>query len=398
MTGKIPKIMQARFEEITSLTDAVCRRHLNDEYAEMSRKMAATLARKRPSPLAGGRAYVWACGIVYSVGFVNFIFDKSFPPYLSAEELCAAFGVAKSTGYNKSKEIRDLLDLMQFDPRWTLPSLMDANPMAWMISVNGLIVDVRRAPRPIQEEAFRKGLIPYLPGQGESSPPQKSEINLPFQVGDSVVVKPSIQDPDYGEDMSGWRGRVTEIDARPPDPPLITIQWDSLTLRKMSRGTITRAEKEGLDWSTMGLYASEVKPAAPRDTFVDVESALSEIASHVAWLHLGDEGERIQEVLDEVDPDDEDACLEAWFNHFEKTLTFPFDAILAESVHYGPIRTGDTVRVIALDEVFEDYGILVDVKKKRRTYQLPLADLEVKEKHAPQHQAERDYAVWFANR
>jgi hypothetical protein len=32
-----------------------------------------------------------------------------------------------------------------------------------MIQVNGLIADVRRLPRPIQEEAFRKGLIPYIP-------------------------------------------------------------------------------------------------------------------------------------------------------------------------------------------------------------------------------------------
>lgn len=398
MTEKIPQIMQARYEEITSLTDAVCRSHLNDEYAEMIRKMAATLARKRPSPLAGGRANVWACGIAYSVGFVNFLFDKSFPPSLSAEDLCAAFGVSKSTGYNKSKGIRDLLDLTQFDPHWTLPSLMDANPMAWMISVNGLIVDVRHAPRPIQEEAFRQGLIPYLPDRGESSPPQKSETNLPFQVGDSVVVKPGIQDPDYGEDMSGWQGRVTEIDVRPPDPPLITMQWDSITLRKMSRATIARAEKEGLDWSTMGLYASEVEPAAPRDTFVDVESALSEIASHVAWLDLGEEGERIQEVLDGIDPDDEDACLEAWFDHFEKILKFPFDAILVESEKYGPILTGDTVRVITLNDIYEGYGILVDVKKDRQTYQLPLADLEVKDKQAPQYQAVMDYVVWFANR
>jgi hypothetical protein len=35
--------------------------------------------------------------------------------------------------------------------------------MAWFIQVNGLIVDARRAPREIQEEAFRQGLIPYLP-------------------------------------------------------------------------------------------------------------------------------------------------------------------------------------------------------------------------------------------
>jgi hypothetical protein len=30
--------------------------------------------------------------------------------------------------------------------------------------VNGLIVDARSLPRPMQEEAFRKGLIPYVPG------------------------------------------------------------------------------------------------------------------------------------------------------------------------------------------------------------------------------------------
>ena len=49
------------------------------------------------------------------------------------------------------------------DPKWTLPSRLADNPMAWLIQVNGLIVDARQAPRDIQEEAFRRGLIPYLP-------------------------------------------------------------------------------------------------------------------------------------------------------------------------------------------------------------------------------------------
>jgi hypothetical protein len=48
-------------------------------------------------------------------------------------------------------------------PQWTRPSRLADNPMAWFIQVNGLIVDARRAPREIQEEAFRQGLIPYLP-------------------------------------------------------------------------------------------------------------------------------------------------------------------------------------------------------------------------------------------
>lgn len=35
--------------------------------------------------------------------------------------------------------------------------------MAWLISVNGFIVDARNLPREVQEIALAKGLIPYNP-------------------------------------------------------------------------------------------------------------------------------------------------------------------------------------------------------------------------------------------
>jgi len=161
---KVPKQLQPIYREITALTDAFCAEHLNDEYAQMSRKLAAALSRKRPSPLSRGKAAIWACGIVYAIGSVNFLSDRSFEPYMRMEDLCALMGVSKSSGANKAAEIRKLFGMYQFDPTWTLPSLMDHNPMAWMITVNGLIVDARYAPREIQEEAYRKGLIPYVPG------------------------------------------------------------------------------------------------------------------------------------------------------------------------------------------------------------------------------------------
>ena len=65
----------------------------------------------------------------------------------------------------KSKQIRDLLGMYQMDPDWSLPSMVEKNPLIWMLEVNGLIIDVRHAPREIQEEAFRKGLIPYIPNE-----------------------------------------------------------------------------------------------------------------------------------------------------------------------------------------------------------------------------------------
>ena len=49
------------------------------------------------------------------------------------------------------------------DPEWCLPSKVSQNPTIWMITVNGFIVDARFAARPVQEIAYAKGLIPYIP-------------------------------------------------------------------------------------------------------------------------------------------------------------------------------------------------------------------------------------------
>jgi hypothetical protein len=78
----VPESLQARYAEIATLTDALCLEKLNDEYAQVCREMTATLARKRPSPLTTGHAKSWACAIAYTVGSVNFLFDKSQTPHL----------------------------------------------------------------------------------------------------------------------------------------------------------------------------------------------------------------------------------------------------------------------------------------------------------------------------
>lgn len=160
---KIPAALQGRFDEIIKITDAFCGQHLTNEYRDLCRRMAATLCRKRPSPLATGAANSWACGIAYSVGRINFLFDKSQTPHMRGEDLCQHFCLSQSTGTAKSTVVMKALKLVQMDPGWTLPSLLATNPMAWLIMIDGLTVDARKMPRDIQEEAFRRGMIPYLP-------------------------------------------------------------------------------------------------------------------------------------------------------------------------------------------------------------------------------------------
>ena len=64
-----------------------------------------------------------------------------------------AFGVAESTGQGKAKAIRDLLKIRQFDFHWMLRQRIEESPMAWMIQVNGFLVDARHLRKEVQEAA-----------------------------------------------------------------------------------------------------------------------------------------------------------------------------------------------------------------------------------------------------
>ena len=155
--------MKPTFEAVVVLTDAICKRHLNEEWAVLSRKLAAALARKRPSPLDRGQPQVWAAGILHALGMVNFLFDRSQELSMDAKGLCSAFDVSQSAMASKSGLIRNMFKMYQMDPNWTLPSKLDENPFAWMITVNGFAMDACNAPAEIQYEAYQRGLIPFIP-------------------------------------------------------------------------------------------------------------------------------------------------------------------------------------------------------------------------------------------
>lgn len=160
---RAPTMMKSTFDDITALTDPFCLEWLNEEYRQLVREVAAALCRKRPSPLVRGRIDIWACGIVLAVGSVNFLHDRSQDPHMSTADVCGQFGVKQSTASNKAALIRDTLNMRRLDIDWCLPSRLDSHPLVWIIEVNGLPVDARQMPREIQEIAFERGFIPYLP-------------------------------------------------------------------------------------------------------------------------------------------------------------------------------------------------------------------------------------------
>lgn len=161
--------MQAKFSSITQATDAFCDLRLNDEYKQLIHLAAAALSRKRPSPLGSGTEAAWAAALVQAVGTVNFLFDASQTPHCKTADIQAHFGVSASNAAKRAKEVRDALGMGLMSPAWTLASRLAHNPMVWMLEVNGLPFDVRQMPLEVQELAFAKGLIPYVPGKKDGA-------------------------------------------------------------------------------------------------------------------------------------------------------------------------------------------------------------------------------------
>src|SRR3954470_18225306 len=143
----IPAAVRPAYDAIVGRTDAFCREHLTGEYEVLCRKLAGVLARKRPPPLPNGKPETWAASIVRVIGWVNFLDDSSQPVHMKLTAIDQAFGISSNTGQAKSKAIRDLLKIRTFDPHWTLPSRMGRNPRAWMIEVNGFVLDARDLKR-----------------------------------------------------------------------------------------------------------------------------------------------------------------------------------------------------------------------------------------------------------
>src|SRR6266542_3266264 len=169
-TPKLPAPVRPVFNEITAITRAFCTQHLDAEYTRLCDKLAAKLARKRPSPLLRGDRRIWAAGIVYAIGRVNFLADPDQQPHPRTDELASLLGVKQTTMANKGRLIMDTLRIGLMDPEFSRRDMLDSNPMVWLLEVGGLLDDARQLPEALQVQAWRRGLIPYVPAQAIDEP------------------------------------------------------------------------------------------------------------------------------------------------------------------------------------------------------------------------------------
>lgn len=133
---RLPPKLGRRLGEILTITDRFCDEHLDGEFKKLCRDMAAVLC-VEGLPLTSGKAAGWAAGIVYSVGWVNFLGDPSQPHHVKMENMAPALGVSPATLMNRARDIREGLGLVRMDPGWSTKAMLERNPLLKLAEVLG---------------------------------------------------------------------------------------------------------------------------------------------------------------------------------------------------------------------------------------------------------------------
>jgi hypothetical protein len=149
-------LIEEKMQELIKMTTGFCETYLDTDYKQLCENLIKKMSRKRNIPFLSGRTEIWAAAIVYAIGSINFLFDKSFKPYATTEDICRHFGTTKSTTSQKAKVIRDMFRLNYWDKEFSTTHMKETNPFSNMVMVEGLIVDKRFLSAEIQEVADDK--------------------------------------------------------------------------------------------------------------------------------------------------------------------------------------------------------------------------------------------------
>jgi hypothetical protein len=138
MNDKAPAKEKA--DRLIELTSDFCKRYLNDEYRDLCVKLIKKMGRKRDIPFMRGDLEIWAASVIFALGSINFLFDRSSTPYVTQDTLCAHFNSKRSTVSQKARAIRDMFKMTYWDQDFSTSIMRKRDPFANLVMVNGLIV------------------------------------------------------------------------------------------------------------------------------------------------------------------------------------------------------------------------------------------------------------------
>ena len=139
-------LIDNKMHQLIKMTTDFCDKFLNEEYKQLCEKLIRKMARKRDVPFLSGQMKIWAAAIIYALGRINFLFDKSLDLHTNADEICTFFGTSKSTTAQKAKYIIDMFKMHYWDKDFSTNQTKKNDPFAKIVFLNGipLHIDVLR--------------------------------------------------------------------------------------------------------------------------------------------------------------------------------------------------------------------------------------------------------------
>lgn len=143
--------IKKRESKLLEMTGMFCSQKLDDDYFKLSEKLIKKMGRKRDVPFKRGKLEIWAAAVIYTIGSINFLFDKSFEPFIKSEEISDFFGTKNATVSNKAGQIRKMFNLTMFDNEFATEHMNESNPLNDLVVVDGLIMPLSSIPENLQE-------------------------------------------------------------------------------------------------------------------------------------------------------------------------------------------------------------------------------------------------------
>ena len=144
-------LIEEKKQKLLETTAGFCGAYLDEDYKQLCEKVILKMSRKRNVPFLSGRLDIWSASIIYALGQINFLFDKSFKPYVCADDIADYFGTSKSTVSQKAKRISDMFKMGYYDEEFSTTRMKENNPLSNMVVINELLVDIKSLPPDIQK-------------------------------------------------------------------------------------------------------------------------------------------------------------------------------------------------------------------------------------------------------
>ena len=125
-------VIEEKTKTLIEMTAEFCITYLDEDYKQLCEKLIRKMSRKRNVPFLYGRIDIWAAAIVYALGQINFLFDRSFEPYANVEDICNYFGTSKSTTSQKAKLLRDMFKMGYWDSEFSTTNMKKSKPFPFL--------------------------------------------------------------------------------------------------------------------------------------------------------------------------------------------------------------------------------------------------------------------------